>query len=292
VTGNIWLDEFVLHTDPPLAFRFDRPELDAQFAEVRRRTGGALSVVRFFIFCDGRAAPTFGPDGSVTGIDPVFYRDFDVLLETAARHRVFLIPVLLDFGWCAHARMVSGVQLGGHADVIRDPARRQTFIREALEPVLERYGRHPAIFAWDVCNEPEWVLDEIPAAFRRDHETVPLADMRAFVQACVACVHRLSGTQLVTLGSARSTWLPLWRGLDLDLYQFHWYDHLLDEEGFPWKSVDELGLDRPCLIGEVPTAGTRFTPRQFLAAAQAGGYSGLLFWSFAARDASSDFCAP
>jgi hypothetical protein len=290
VTGVIWLDEFVLETDPPLAFDFEQTELDAEFTEVRGPAGRALSLVRFFIFCDGRAAPSFAPDGSVTGIDDSFYRDFDALLRVAARHGVFLMPVLLDFGWCAHARTVSGVRLGGHANVIRDAAKRQTFLENALEPLIERYGKHPAIFAWDICNEPEWIIDGIPSGLRQDLEVVTLDEMRGFVQSCAEYVHRLSPTHLVTLGSARRMWLALWSGLHLDLYQFHWYDKFHREEPFPWRPYDELGLDKPCMIGEVPTANTRITRQQFITAAQEGGYSGLLFWSYGARDPFSNLC--
>lgn len=291
IEGSIWLDEFVLETRPRVAFDFEQTEFDAQLAAVRRRSGGELSLVRFFVFCDGRAVPTFAPDGSVAGLGDLFYRDFDVLVRAAERHGVLLMPMLLDFGWCAFPRVVSGVQLGGHADVIRDPVKRQTFLDRALGPILERYGGHPSIFAWDVCNEPEWIVDEMPGAFRRNHDTVQLADMRAFVQGCAEYVHRLTPTQLVTVGSARRMWLHLWSGIGLDLYQFHWYDHFRGEEPFPWEPYDQLGLDRPCLVGEVPTAGTAITREEFLDAAKDGGYSGLLFWSYGARDRSSNLCS-
>jgi hypothetical protein len=292
VNGTIWLDEFDLDTVPQLLFDFERSEFEAQVEYVRRRFGRAFSLVRFFTFCDGRAAPTFAPDGTVVGLDDVFYRDFDVLLRAASRQGVLLMPVLLDFGWCAYPRTISGVQLGGHADVIRDDRKRRSFLDRALRPLLERYGNHPAIFAWDVCNEPEWVVDEVPAAFRDRHDVVSLDEMRAFVRSCAAYVHYLAPTQLVTLGSARRMWVPMWKECDLDLYQFHWYDHFIGEEPFPWRSYDELDLDKPCLVGEVPTAGTAFTRQEFMAAAQNGGYSGLLFWSYGARDASSDLCSP
>lgn len=291
IDGTIWLEELVLETIPRVAFDFDQPEIDAQFGYAKGRRGRGFSLVRFFIFCDGRAAPSFARDGSVAGIDNVFYRDFDALVRAAERHGVFLIPVLLDFGWCASPTVVSGVQLGGHTDVIRDPAKRQTFLDRALKPLLERYGSHSAIFAWDVCNEPEWIIDEIPDAFRRNHDLVTLAEMRAFVQSCAAYIHRLSPTQLVTVGSARRKWLHHWTGCDLDLYEFHWFDHFLRDEPFPWGPYDELGLDKPCLIGEVPTDNTRFTLQEFIGAAEAGGYGGVLFWSYGARDPFSNLCS-
>ena len=290
VQGTIWLDEVVLETADRIVFDFERPAINAQFGHVRGRAGRGLTLARFFVLCDGRAAPTFAPDGSVVGLDELFFRDFDVLVRAAEEQRVWLIPVLLDFGWCAHPSIVSGVQLGGHADVIRDAAKRQQFFDRVLRPLLERYGRHPSIFAWDVCNEPEWVIDETPDAFRQTHDVVSRSEMRAFVQGCAAYVHGLSSTHLVTVGSARRKWLRFWTGCGLDFYQFHWYDHFAPEEPFPWRPYDELGLDRPCLIGEVPTRNTGITPQEFLVAAAAGGYSGLLFWSYGARDTASDLC--
>jgi hypothetical protein len=291
VAGPIWIEEVVLETSPPIAFDFEQTELGAQFGFARELARGDWSLVRFFIFGDGRAAPSFDGTGRVDGLDDAFYRDFDVLVETAAKQRLSLIPVLLDYGWCADPRDVSGVQLGGHADVIRDPAKRQSFFERALRPLLEHYADHPAIYAWEICNEPEWIVSEIPEAFRQDYDLVALDEMRSFVRGCAEYIHRLTRTHLVTLGSARRKWVTVWNGCGLDLYQFHWYNDFRREEPFPWPPCDELGLDKPCLVGEVPTKGTRIRRERFLAAAQRGGYSGLLFWSYGAGDAASNLCS-
>ena len=291
IAAPVWIDEIAVETSPPLAFDFVQTEIGAQFGFVRELARGDWSLARFFIFGDGRAAPSFDRGGRVLGLDEAFYRDFDVLVETAARQRVLLIPVLLDFGWCAHPRIVSGVQLGGHADVIRDAAKRESFLERALRPLLERYADHPAIYAWDICNEPEWIVADLLEALRGDHDVVTIDEMRAFVRGCAESIHRMTRTHLVTLGSARRKWVKLWTRCDLDLYQFHWYNQFRPEEPFPWRSYDELGLDKPCFIGEVPTRGTRLTREQFVQAAERGGYSGVLFWSYGAGDGASNICS-
>lgn len=71
--------------------------------------------------------------------------------------------------------------------------------------------------------------------------------------------------------------------------QFHWYDKFAIEEPFPWAPYAELGLDKPCLIGEVATASTEHTAEEYLQAACAGGYQGLLLWSYRAGDEFSSF---
>jgi hypothetical protein len=284
LAGTIYLDDFRLDTDPPIIFDFELLEADRDFI----RLGCSTSIVRVFLFADGRAAPEFGLTGEVAdpGFDEYFSEDFDALLEIAERRNVLLIPVLLDFSWCDTPEYVNGVQLGGHSDIIRNATKRQTFLDRALKPLLERYGDNPNIYAWEVINEPEGAMDITGGAWVGDPVTTQ--QMQDFVQLCAAMVHDYA-SQLVTVGSARRMWVHYWEGLGLDLYQFHWYDHHASGDSFPWPPCDELGLDKPCIIGEVPTNNTQYSADEFLQAAHEGGYHGLLVWSYRAGDEYSDF---
>jgi hypothetical protein len=64
---------------------------------------------------------------------------------------------------------------------------------------------------------------------------------------------------------------------------------MIDEDPFPWPPCDELELDGPCFVGEVPTKNTQFLTREYLNAAKDGEYSGLLVWSYRAGDEYSNF---
>ena len=274
--------------NPDLAFDFHESEIEQDF-RVANRPG---EVVRFFVFGDGRAAPEFAADGRVSGLDAEFFRDFDELLRAAASRNLRVMPVLLDFLWLGHERTVSGVRLRGHADIVRDPVKRASFFERALGPFLERYGSSPWIHSIDIINEPEWVMGGVapttPADLDPDFVTV--AQMQAFVQQATAYIHE--HTQLrVTLGSGRRMWLHLWTGAGLDFYQFHWYDHFENEEPLPWPPASGLGLDKPVIVGEVPSNSTKYSIEQFERAVCTGGYAGLLSWSFRAGDAFSLFPA-
>jgi hypothetical protein len=295
LNGTLYLDSVQLDTTPPIHFDFEEAEITTDLNELYC----SVDVLRVFVFADGGASPEFTPAGAIAtpGFDAYFYDDFDTLLQAAQERAIKIIPTLLDFGWCFQKKTVGGVDLYGHSDVIRDPVKRQTFLDYALTPFIQRYANRSEIYCIDIINEPEWVIQEVAPG--DDADPVLLAQMQEFVLECSDTIHKFS-PHLVTVGSARRKWLHYWQGLGLDLYQFHWYenflvdDNQLPDETFPWLPYSELGLDKPCFIGEVPTdsklAGTTHRPlNEYLQAAQSGGYSGLLAWSYRALDDYSNF---
>ena len=284
----IYIDDFFFKTKPQVRFNFEKLEVQRDFSALRGILGPCSSrLVRVFVFADGSAAPTFRSDGSIGRLSSIFVHDFDHLLRAALARGLMLIPVLLDFTWFNHPKMINGVQIGGHADIIQDANKQNTFFKNALIPFLKRYRKHPAIYAIDIINEPEWAIVETQNKSIERH-LVNLNEMRDFVRQCAYLIKRI-GFHRVTVGSARRLWLHHWQGLDLDLYQFHWYDHFAKEEPFPWSPYTELGLDRPCIVGEVPTANTQYSAEDYLQAAKLGGYHGLLFWSYRGGDEYSNF---
>jgi len=287
LTGTIFLDDYVLHA-PTIAFDFEALEVERDFAVLQQTLGQCSTpAVRVIVFADGRAAPEFAAENQVIGLDEFFFQDFDALLEAAGRHNLRVIPVLLDFSWFDKATSENGVQLGGRSDIVRNSSLRQSFLDHALKPFVERYCGDPQILAWDVINEPEWATKELPDDFHTSDQ-VALAEMQELVRLAAQTIHSCPG-QRVTVGSARRKWLQYWSGLGLDLYQFHWYDHFSDDEPFPWQPYSQLGLDKPVLVGEVPTANTDPTTRDYLLDAAGAGYEGLLVWSYRASDDVSGF---
>jgi hypothetical protein len=290
LNGSIYVDNFELGTSPSIVWDFNQPELQTDFQAIGSLAGNALSVTRVFVLCDGRSAPEFGPDGSVTGFDRHFYADLDELVRIAEGQGKKLILVLLDFSWCYQKSEVNGVQLGGHSIIMRNAAIRQTFLDNALIPLIQRYGNNPSIFSWEIINEPEWVMQGVPDSSEFTPtdgipDPVTTIEMQDFVRECTKAIHKYA-TQPVTVGSARRKWLKngLWSGLGLDLYQFHWYDKFKADEPFPWQPYSEMGLDKPCIIGEVPSYSTKHSAYKYMESAKNAGYAGLLLWSYRAGD--------
>ena len=115
-------------------------QIDADFAYLKNH---GVHVVRWFLFGDCRAAPEFDGTGNVTGFDEHFYTDLDAAVEIAEKHNVYLIFVLLDFHLGDKTKDVNGVQLGGRSQIVTDATARQSFLDNAVKPLLQRYGRNP-----------------------------------------------------------------------------------------------------------------------------------------------------
>ena len=288
---SIFVDQ-IESSHPDLAFGFEQPGR-AQI-DVTELSGAGVEALRWFVFADGRAAPEFDQNGYVTGLDPLFMRDFDTLLRLAREHGLFVVPVLFDFLLCGEPDEVNGVPLFGRADLIRDPQRRQSFLTNALDPILDRYGAAPEILAWEVINEPEWCLKDLVFADRPDElpvgGAVTTAEMQAFVGETARFIHDHPSTYrtAVTLGSASERYLDLWFGkspdLGLDVCQFHLYncEDCLDKGR-------SLADRHNCALGEFSALASRTdrTVLDYLEDTFEGGYAGAAVWSWRARDGFS-----
>ena len=248
----------------------ERAHLDAAFG---RLTGAGVDHVRWFLLCDGRAGIRFTGGGRPEGLDAFVLRDIDTALDAAGRHGIKVMFVLLDFLWCAAPRAIRGVQMGGRTAVLRDADTRAALLDTVFRPLLERYGDHPQIFAWDIINEPEWMT------------SLPRDQLRAFLAESIALAHA-SARQPVTVGSAGTRWREMYLGLGLDFYQVHWYDKLKHQPPLE-TPVARLGFDRPVMLGEFPTRGSRRSSADIIDTARAAGYAGAFYWSLLSNDEAS-----
>jgi hypothetical protein len=262
-----------------------RPERRSALREALARLADrGVTTVRWFMLADGRAGLEESPSGELIGLDTFVRRDADAALEALACSGLSVIFVLFDFQWFKRGRTVDGVRLGGRGALAADAALRPRLLERVVDPLLECYGQHSSILAWDVVNEPEWVTRGARLPPRASD--VPRARMRAFVGETVGLIHRRT-SHAATVGCASARTLPLVGGLGLDVYQVHWYDRL--EARAPLdRPVAGLGLDRPVILGEFPTRGSRLTPAQIVQTARQAGYAGALAWSALADDEASD----
>ncbi len=188
-------------------------------------------VVRVPLVADGRSV--LDAQGAVVGYDDRFRADVGALLSIAAQNDVKVELTLVDFPVADRARVVDGVRLGGRAAIFTNPATREQFFTQLVDPMLRRYRADPGIQAVDCGNE---ILDWLVAASEgggwnyvdpatRVESPIPLADVRAFVARCVASVRANAPGVLVTVGVG-AQFARLAGGLGLDYLAIHHYPYM------------------------------------------------------------------
>jgi hypothetical protein len=276
-----------------------------------------LTVVRWFLFGDGRSGIVYDDLGMPAGLDPHVFADLDAALETASGAGIRLVLVLLDHRWMFEgladsiADPVTGALLqarlpSGRARVLSTVAGRQALMEAVIAPVVRRYSAGGAradladcVLAYELMNEPDFVIEEWERDLSpRVSRPVRFEALAELVTRVSATVHTYS-TALSTVSAARLHNLWAWDddAFGVDVLQVHSYPDRgrpdLDEDvfGIPASS---LGVKRPVILGEFPSnaplqhpPGTSPPPTtllDYLEFGLAGGYMGAWPWSFSGTD--------
>ena len=74
--------------------------------------------------------------------------------------------------------------------------------KNCLIALVRRYGNHPALLGWEICNEPEWMLNSHDCTAQK----VSAKQLQAWVGRLAAAIRRVSPSALITVGSASFKW--------------------------------------------------------------------------------------
>ena len=209
-----------------------------------------IRLVRVWLFESGEGL-CYGDDQRVSGLDPTFLRNLDVLVAAAAERDVRVYWTLID------ANSVRRSSDPVTRSILIDPEKARAFCEIAVRPVLARVRE--VTWAVDLCNEPEavvhgqtgnktglgfewWTIRDSLVVLR---ETVN--DVLPGVRTAVGS--GFQGQQNVEAG--------IYRDLDLgtDLVDFHSYGHApsdaLDSEDGELVHAAGLPGEKPVVIGEL-----------------------------------------
>jgi hypothetical protein len=242
--------------------------------DFRQFASQGIFAVRWFLLADGTNYGTgeFAPKktGDDWTFDPLpdghpFYKqlcdDFAFVLHACAQNGLKFLPSLIDFHWCGQGSAPensSGIIKGGRYDIMRDPAKRNTFFERVLDPLLEASAQCPdSIYAWELISEPEWVIRKFSLFGKKDgNQNVPQRDMKRFIAEGIS---RINGKRLPAGGDAFKSsvgfahWSSLhqWDSakLGITLPQFHYYAQ--DNCALP---PHPSSADCSCVLGEFATA--------------------------------------
>jgi hypothetical protein len=277
-----------------------------------------FTSARWFVFADGRAGIAYDDRGLPLGPDPHLYVDLDAALEIARATGVRLVLVLLDHRWMFDgvretiADAATGLLLearlpDGRARVLRSAEGREALFSRLIEPLIRRYGRRgerrdlgDAILAFELMNEPDFVIDEwemdLSSHVRRPLQFAAMAEL---VTRLSMVVHSETSA-LTTIGAARLHNLWAWDDdhLGLDLLQVHTYPDtrlFRRNENVFGLTASSLGVSRPIVLGEFPGNAPKQHPAgasppsttmdEYLEFALDAGYAGAWPWSYSGTDA-------
>lgn len=162
------------------------------FETIRERGGNSL---RLWLHTNGRHTPAWGPDSTVVGPGAGAIEDLRRILDRAERHNVGLVLCLWSFDML---RTRDNWPTDRAEALLRDPAHLQTYLDNALVPMVEAVGDHPAVVAWEIFNEPEGMSERYGWEFTRH---VPMTTIQRFINRAAGAIHRADPDALVTNGS-------------------------------------------------------------------------------------------
>lgn len=267
---------------------------------------GANSV-RWWIHVNGSSTPQW--DGHmVSGMPEGTLDNLERALDLAWERGILIMPCLWSFDMLQEQAEMDPIR---NKQFLEDNSAVESYLDNALTPMIERVGKHPAVVAWEVFNEPEGMVEGIGWAKQR----TSMERVQYFVNRVAGRIHQIDSTIKVTNGTKdMSTQTDIKQytnyysderliavGGDelgyLDFYQVHYYPKHMGESLSPFHNPkSHWELDKELLIGEFPAVGmvdyghgylpeTTLTPEESYLWAEKMGYAGAMAWTWTAHEA-------
>jgi hypothetical protein len=274
--------------------RFDPVWWDSEFQSLHDH---GINATRVWISCTGEVGLTIDDSGHVSGATKAYWDDLDSLMKIAAKHRVYVLATLLSFD---HMR-------DNHPGYVRwrkwlaSDANIDSYVGNVVVPLVRRYRDTPWLWAIDLMNEPDWVIDN------PEDGRFACARLQSYFARAAVAIHANSPI-LVTVGLAMPRYgsdtakgshgnkvsdaalrgLVDDPGARLDFYTTHYYDWCAKIWGAaPYLSPADyrMPLDKPSVLGEMPAKGTEgHTTAQDYESAFEKGWQGAMAWTSDAVD--------
>jgi len=296
----------------------DEKALRATLEAVKNAGGNSL---RWWMHTDGSLSPDWGTIKGkkyVIGAGGSFIEDLKQALDIAAEYQIYIVPSLWSFDMlkCNDFRLppnADNYRLLSEDDVL------QSYISNALIPMVKALNKHPQLIAWELFNEPEnmtesWMAEQASACEKTPYTgPMPSLEQLQKTQAkLAAAIHAtattLGETALVTTGSKsmgkynsdvaggknwyRDDRMIAAAGGDplaiLDFYEPHYYNNEgKDGQWSPFHhNAAYWGVDKPIVVGEfhphsLDVLNDPVSYQQLCERLFNGGYAGGWPWQWA-----------
>jgi len=253
--------------DPFSSEKHFRPDLD-QFGEVMdfvKSKGG--DVVRWWYHTNGSTNPIFDANQKVKQNPSFFHDDVKSILDLARDTGVKVQICLWSFDMLKDQW---GVNALANKKLLTQDTYRNAYIENALMPLVNFIGNHPALFAWEVFNEPEGMTMKYAGHWDGFKERVTMSDIQKFINKSAGAIRKAQPEVKITNGAlgfitnvedaSKGFWNAysdanlLSQGGDelgyLDFYNIHYYNWARSK-GSPFhNNYDPDMIDKAAIIGE------------------------------------------
>lgn len=275
-----------------------RTNMEAFNQMYKQVSDSGANAMRLWLHTTGAVTPAW--DGNtVTGPGEGTIEDLRAILDAAWAHDVGLILCLWSFDML---RIENGDTVTDRAKaLLEDSVLTQRYIDNALVPMVEELGDHPAVIAWEIFNEAEGMSNEFGWDFNRH---VPMTDIQRFVNQTAGAIHRTNDNAQVSTGAW--SFHVLWDETGHEHGKNYYSDEELIETGgdtlgyldfymvhyYPWAQTEmspfhhdksHWDLDKPLVVGEfgIEGNGTYGVPvEEHYQELYGRGYAGALAWQW------------
>ncbi|WP_117881618.1 T9SS type A sorting domain-containing protein [Aureibaculum luteum] len=258
-------------TNPNLTY------FDNFFSEVKASGGNS---VRWWLHTDAAFTPEIQTSGNITGLhhsltNQQIIDQIKDVLDAAWSNNVLVNISLFSFDMLQDptAKSWTDINYDGNLAFLKSSTNVQSYIDNALTPMVNGLKDHPALMSWEIFNEPEGMTSE----FGWTPVRISMADVQMVVNKLAGAIHDADSEALVTNG----TWSMLANtdknvssnvnqknyysdaaliaagGSDngtLDFYQVHYYDWQSSSISPFHHPASYWELDKPVMVGEFHAA--------------------------------------
>lgn len=175
---------------------------DNFFADVKA-TGG--NSVRWWLHTDASFTPTFDTSGFCSGLhesltNEVIIGQIEDVLDKAWENDIYVTISLFSFDLLqdASAKGWSNINYEGNIAFLQSPTNIQSYIDNALTPMVNSLKDHPALAFWEIFNEPEGMSNEFNGW---TPIKIPMADIQMVVNKLTGAIHDADPNARVTNGT-------------------------------------------------------------------------------------------
>jgi hypothetical protein len=251
------------------------------------------NCMRLWLHTNGSVTPEFSGN-SVIGPGEGTISDLGKILDLAYAEDMGLILCLWSFDMLR--KKYGETIINRNKALLTVDSIMESYIKNALMPMVDSLKNHPGIIAWEIFNEPEGMCHDVHWGGWDFCEHVSIANIQRFVNKCAAAIHHINPLLKVTNGDwslisatdsggytnyytdERLIAAGGEKDGTLDFYTVHHYDWL-DDSPF-MHPCNDWGWDKPVVIAEFFPQCKNCGPFSNYEDLYNNGFAGALGWDW------------